>query len=123
MGKPGGKLNRSGFTLMEIVVVMAVLVILVGLTSPSLLTYAQNAKKLEMNDHQELVQKAISQYFAYEGYFPALGLDPADEDHELSAAQKQELHDDLLSVTSARLNLDYTYTYNQSTGTCTLALP
>lgn len=108
---------------MEIVVVMAVLVILVGLTSPSLLAYAQNAKEIQMNDHQELVQKAINQYFAYEGDFPVLGLDPADEPQELSETQKQELYDDLVSVTSARLDLDYEYTYTQTTGVCTLALP
>lgn len=117
------KPNTGGYTLMELVIVMAVITILVGIALPSLYAYSQHAKQIEMSDHQELVRKAISQYYAYEGHYPDVtGLDPDDGSQLLSQTQADQLRDLLRSVTTARMNTDdYSYMYNEATGNVTLA--
>lgn len=110
---------------MEVTLVMAVIVILVGITLPSLLAYARNAKQIERSRQEELVGKAIRQYYSYVGNYPNLtDLDQDDAEKDpLSAAQISELKDDLQAVTSARINIDdYKYSYNEHTGECSLEL-
>lgn len=114
--------NTGGFTLMELVIVIAIMTILLGLSLPRLSAYAQNAREIERADHETLVQKAIRQYYAYEGSYPDLkDLSPDDGSRTLTEAQETELHDKLRSVTTTRINVtDYQYEYNEQTGVCTL---
>lgn len=114
----------GGYTLMELVIVMAVITILLGIALPSLSAYSQHAKKIEMSDHLELVQKAISQYYAYEGNYPNLTELDSDAGFVwLSQTQADELRDKLMSVTSARLNTtDYDCRYDEATGNFELEL-
>jgi len=118
------KLNRRGYTLIELVLVMAVITLLVGLSVPTLATYNRNSRQAQMAKHEELVDKALRQYYAYEGAFPDLtDLDPADGDSELTSAQAGELKDALQTVTTTRINItDYQITYNEQTGWCRLEL-
>lgn len=117
--------SRRGFTLIEIVVTLAVFVILVGAVIPSLTTYAQRMKELGMARHEELVDKALRQYYAYEGKFPQVqSLDDAGDttEYTLDAGQKEDLRNRLRDITSTRINIDdYNYAYNENTGQCTLS--
>ena len=117
------KIQTGGFTLMELVIVMAVITILVGMALPSLSGYARQAEQMEREDHQELIQKALRQYYAYEGDYP----DVDDLDADAGAApltqdQADQLRDLLDSVTTARLNTaDYTCRYDEGKGSIVLA--
>lgn len=117
------KKYTGGFTLMELVIVMAVITILVGMALPSLSGYARRAEQMEREDHQELVQKALRQYYAYEGSYP--NVDDLDADAGfvwLSQDQADQLRDLLTSVTTARLNTsDYTCRYDEGKGSFALA--
>lgn len=108
---------------MELVIVLAVITILVGIALPSLAAYSRHAKELEMADHQELVQKAVNQYYAYEGHYPVLdGVDP-DHPVSLNYGQADDLRGKLKSVVSASIDIKtYTYEYNEKTGSVTLSL-
>lgn len=110
--------NTHGFTLIEVVAVMAVLTILVGIAVPSLSAYHRHGQETERAGQEELVDKALRQYYAFEGEFPSLG---GSGDVTLTDIQAQELQRALRTVTSARINIEsYTYTYNEETGACRL---
>ena len=115
-------LNTRGFTLMEVVVVMAILTILVGVAVPSLSAYYRHSQETERAGQEELAGKALRQYYAFEGGFPDLAdLAPADGEKQLTDAQAGELQRTLRTVTSVRINIaDYTYIYNEETGACRL---
>ena len=116
------KQNTHGFTLIEVVVVMAILTILVGVAVPSLSGYYRHSQETERAGQEELAGKALRQYYAFEGGFPDLAdLAPADGEKQLTDAQASELQRALRTVTSVRINIaDYTYTYNEETGACRL---
>ena len=65
-----GKPNSKGMTLMELVVVLAVMVILVGMLMPNLVKQKENTDRMQRQKTAEVVQKALAQYYAYEGAFP-----------------------------------------------------
>lgn len=116
--------NKGGFTLMELVLVLAVLAILIGLAAPSLSAYYRSGKEMERQKQEELIQKALNQYFAYEGHFP--DLDPLDDEPEkgdvaLSDAKKEALAERLRRITAARIDSDpYDFYYDQTKGTIRL---
>ena len=116
--------NKGGFTLMELVLVLAVLAILIGLAAPSLSAYYRSGKELERQKQEELIQKALNQYFAYEGHFP--DLDPLDDEPEsgvfaLTDEKKEMLADRLRSITAVRIDSDpYDFYYDQTKGTIRL---
>lgn len=125
MGQRKHKINNiGGFTLIEVVVVMAVLTILVGVAVPSLSAYHRNGLETQRAGQEELVGRALRQYYAYEGEYPDLeGLSPSDGSRTLSGEQMEQLQGLLKSVTSVNINIDdYTYTYHEGTGACALAL-
>lgn len=118
--------QHGGFTLMEVVIVMAIIVILVGIGLPSLAQYHRNAQKIELEHAQELAQKGISQYYAFEGAYPRADVpdDQSDAPVTLTDAQEQTLRDQLLKRTQTRLDTAaFTYTYTRDTGRITLARP
>ena len=110
--------NTHGFTLIEVTVVMAILTILVGVAVPSLSGYYRHGQETERAGQEELVGKALRQYYAFAGEFPRLG---GSGEITLTDAQAEALQRALRTVTSARINIeDYTYTYNEETGACRL---
>ena len=117
------KIQTGGFTLMELVIVMAVITILVGMALPRMSGYLRQAEQMEREDHQELVQKALRQYYAYEGSYP--NVDDLDADAgpvTLTQVQADQLRELLASVTTARLNTsDYTCRYDEGEGSIALA--
>jgi prepilin-type N-terminal cleavage/methylation domain-containing protein len=65
--------TKGGFTLLEMVVVLAVLGILAALVMPSLTNTTRNAReKIDIITGQEL-KTALDRYEAYEGTYPKLG--------------------------------------------------
>ena len=118
MSKAVIKSTAGGFTLMEVTVVMAILTILVGVAVPSLSAYHRNGLETERAGQEELVGRALRQYYAFEGDFPSLGV---SGDAALTDDQTQALQRALGAVTSVRINTeDYAYTYNEETGACRL---
>ncbi len=124
MKKLASKLNSKGFSLMEIVLVMAVLTILMGIMVPGMSAYYRNGQEIERRNHEGLVRKAIRQYYAYEGHYP----DPAPEEAApvsgaLSDEQEEKLRALLRSVTTVKIDTEkYDFIYNQTTGECTLII-
>lgn len=118
------KSNQRGFSLMELVIVMAVLTILIGILIPSMSAYYRNGQEIERKNHEELVNKAIRQYYAYEGHYP----DPDPSKSEplsgvLSDTHEEILRDLLRTTTTVRIDTEkYSFTYNQSTGQCTVSI-
>ncbi|NLO47218.1 MAG: type II secretion system protein [Clostridiales bacterium] len=118
------KSNRHGFTMLELVAVLAVLTILLGIALPSLAAYVKNGREHERQSHEELVEKAIRQYYAFEGHYPDLDPDSPDpENGELSPEKAEKLKELLRSVTAVRINTDkYIFYYFENTGQCTLEI-
>ena len=123
MMRISSKLNGKGFTLMEIVLVMAVLTILT-VACPKPVRLLRNGREIERRNHEELVNKALRQYYAYEGHYPDPDPHEADPvEGVLTDAQEQRLRDLLRLVTTVRIDTEkYVFTYSQSTGKCTLSL-
>ena len=118
------KLNHDGFTFMELVVVLAIMTILMGILMPRLINYVRNGNEVQRQKQEELADKAVRQYFAYEGSYPDLAdMDGSSGNVTLSAAQEQELSTLVREVTGTRLNItDYRYTYNENTGNVSLEI-
>lgn len=117
----GSKLGKKGFSLMELVVVLAVMVILVGILMPNLLTQKANTDRMQRAKTAEVVQKAIAQYYAYEGRFPDLAAE-GFADGILNEALCTELYRELRLVTDPLLPLEAGYYhYTESTGAFVLA--
>ena len=108
--------TTGGFTLMELVVVMAVLVILVGILLPNLMTIKANSDRLEHENIAKVTQKALNQYYAYEGRYPDI---PGFSSGALSSQTLcDQLTGQLKLVTDATPELvPGIYTYNEATGT------
>ncbi len=116
----------GGFTLMEVVIVMAMIVILVAIALPSLARYHKNAQEIERAHAEETVQKAINQYFAFEGGFPPADVPDVEIENAvvLTDAQEIMLRDQLLKRTQVRLDTAaFTYTYIRKTGRIALTRP
>ena len=116
--------NKKGMTMLELVVVLAILTLLFGMALPNLRAYYRSGKEMERQKQEELIQKALNQYFAYEGHFP--DLDPLDDEPEkgdaaLSDAKKEALAERLRRITAARIDSDpYDFYYDQTKGTIRL---
>lgn len=107
--------HTGGFTLLELVVVIAVITILVGILLPNLMTIKANSDRLEHENIAKVVQKALNQYYAYEGRYP----DIVDFSSGALATQTEcsELVAALKLVTDANPELDPgIYAYNETTG-------
>lgn len=124
MKKPDfNNITSRGFTMIEVVLVMAVITILVGIALPSLTAYARNAKNLEREKRAETVHQALKQYYAFEGAFPDLP-DWEEENYTggdlLGSAQltgEDGLIAKLKTVSSINFNIEPgLYTYNEKTG-------
>ena len=95
-------LRNKGFTLIELIVTLAILAILAGVAYPSLMAYRQNARAHELVKYSETVAKALKQHYAFEGRYPALsGYSGAGA---LNETQTDQLRAALKSKTGFTLN-------------------
>ncbi len=114
------KLNNKGVTMLELIIVMAIIAVLVALAMPSLAAYHRNSLQIEEDNVEALVQKAVNQYYAFEGRFPSLGLS-GNSLHPLTEAQQDDLKNELMKRTKVRLDVEtFDYNYNPVTGECTV---
>lgn len=64
------KKAKKGFTIIEIIVVLAILGILLGMTAPSVSKQISADKERDREVHEVMINKAIRQYYALEGKYP-----------------------------------------------------
>lgn len=120
----GNFLNKKGFTLMELVVALAVIVILVGILMPKLVTQKAYTDHMQREKTAEVVRKVVAQYYAYEGSFPDIS-GPVVFSGGLSTQELcDEFRDQLRLVTDAIVSLEPGYyTYDEQTGSFDLIEP
>lgn len=64
-------LNRKkGFTLIELVIVIAVIAIVIGAALPRLSAYKAKQNELSRDKQEYVINKAIKQYYALSGRYP-----------------------------------------------------
>ena len=69
-----GTQNVAGFTLIELIVVLAVMGVLLSVLVPPLIQYRMEAVEKERHANEDALNKAIRQCYALEGrYPPAMG--------------------------------------------------
>jgi len=68
--KQAEALARAAFTLMEMLVVVAILVVLAGAAVPIYLNYLDNAKKDRVKADFKVIETAVQSYYINTGAFP-----------------------------------------------------
>ena len=117
---PSNLKSIKGFTLMELVAVIAVLTILMGILMPNLITQKQQMDRFDREKTAEVATRAVAQYYAFEGAYPQIWED-ADIAKVIDADLSEKLHTELREVTNTLLPLEPGYyMYNRLTGTIAL---
>ncbi|MCH4888181.1 type II secretion system protein [Acidaminobacter sp. JC074] len=62
--------NRDGFTMLEIILVMAVVVVLITLFLPNMGKLDETVSEQVFDKHVMTIQKSLAQYFILEGDYP-----------------------------------------------------
>jgi type II secretion system protein G len=62
--------HRSGFTLIELIVVMAIVALLVSIAAPRYLQSLDRAREASLRSNLQVMRQAIDQYAADRGRFP-----------------------------------------------------
>lgn len=70
--------NKKGFTLIELMIVVAIVGILAAIAIPAYLDYTVKAKLTEVSAAMDALGQSASEYHASTGYFPAASGDYAD---------------------------------------------
>jgi len=104
--------NQSGFTLIEMVVVIIVLGILVGIAVPKFVGFKDAAEKAAAKANISALRSAAAMYYAQQAVNTGAGSFPAD-----TTALEALLQETLIWPTG------YGYTYNNTTGQSTLTGP
>lgn len=107
-------MNRKGFTIIELVVVMAILAILSAFAYPRIAGYMEMNREKHRANHEYMVNKALMQYYALRGsYYKAQYLTNeimADDD-------ARAMIDELKRITGAQIeDPDGTYKYKKAEG-------
>ncbi len=64
------KYNRDGFTLIEILIAIAIVGIMAGISIPAYQTYMKNARKTSANSTLKILQLSINQFNMITGQYP-----------------------------------------------------
>jgi prepilin-type N-terminal cleavage/methylation domain-containing protein len=107
-------MNRKGFTIIELVVVMAILAILSAFAYPRIAGYMEMNREKHRANHEYMVNKALMQYYALRGsYYKAQYLTNeimADDD-------ARAMIDELKRITGAQIEDPVgTYKYKKAEG-------
>lgn len=64
--------NQKGFTLIELIVIITIIISLAAVAVPNLVEYKEKQREMERKAHEEAIEDALRQYYALEGeYIPA----------------------------------------------------
>lgn len=104
--------GQKGFTLVELIVVMAILAVLAGLAVPKFASILDTSKVKADVSNRDLVQKAVEIYQADKGYYPK------DESFEKLMGDKTFVGDTgyIKSAIEKASHPDGDYEYTASTG-------
>lgn len=67
-----GDKREKGFTLVELLVVLAVVVLLAGLAAPAVHTSIKKAEESVLKKNLQVLRKALDDYYADRGRYPAV---------------------------------------------------
>lgn len=107
-------MNRKGFTIIELVVVMAILAILSAFAYPRIAGYMEMNREKHRANHEYMVNKALMQYYALRGsYYKAQYL----TNEIMADADARAMIDELKRITGAQIeDPDGTYKYKKAEG-------
>lgn len=107
--------NKKGFTLIEMLVVLAIIGIMSSITYPSLARTRDNSRENDRARHEYVVNKALRQHYALTGQYPNQGHDTTKT--IIPLAELSALQAGLANQTGVALNeTNYTYTYADTNG-------
>lgn len=109
--------NRKGFTLIEMLIVIAIIGIVLSIAYPSLAKSYDSSKENDRARQEIVVNKALMQHFALTGKYPTQGLHSNiyDVPKIIPAAEQSTMANELLKQTGVSLNLEnYSYTYGDT---------
>lgn len=107
-------MNRKGFTIIELVVVMAILAILSAFAYPRIAGYMEMNREKHRANHEYMVNKALMQYYALRGsYYKAQYL----TNEIMSDDDARAMIDELKRITGAQIEDPVgTYKYKKAEG-------
>ena len=69
------RLNKKGFTLIELMVVIAILVVIMGIALPNITSSIERSKQKQIENKRKLIESAAELYFdRHKNYFPSMGV-------------------------------------------------
>ncbi len=115
------KTNKSGFTLIELIVVISIIAIMAGVAFPSLLAYRNHNIEQERENHELMMNKAMNQYYALSGRYPTLAASIDFETaapYSLTAVGETKLTQELIKITGVSPNItSYQFHFRDAGGT------
>jgi len=103
--------TRAGFTLIELIIVLAIIGILLGLAIPQYQTAAKRAREAVLKENLFILRKLINQYhldkgqyppslqvLVEEGYLRAIPIDPMTRSRETWVEVREELTEELIQA-------------------------
>lgn len=96
--------SNKGFTLIELIIVLAIIAIMAATMFPSLQAYRQRGNEQEREHHEYMLNKAVKQYYALTGRYPSLasGIDYNTTEYELTTDGESKIEQELVSKTGFR---------------------
>ncbi|NLT57962.1 MAG: type II secretion system protein [Clostridiales bacterium] len=93
--------NKRGFTLIEVIVALGIIAILLGASLPRLQAYAARQLESQRKNQQDVLNKAIVQYYALTGGYPKIYV----YDAEGNLGHDDEIFmDEIKTVTGIRID-------------------
>ncbi len=93
--------SRKGFTIIELVVVMAILAILSAFAYPRIAGYMELNQEKHRENHEYMVNKALMQYYALTGSYCNAPYMTTEPDNRMSDTDAENMVERLASKTGA----------------------